>query len=86
MLDFNARHLWSSRQKEFAVVRRQRLSSFIIEHLFKKRIADTVNDATADLSFDEHRIDHFAAVVSDYVTRERKWSGRPNSSYGLELP
>jgi hypothetical protein len=47
VLDLNAGHLWSSRQKVFTVVRRQRLPGFIIEHLLKKRIADAVNDATA---------------------------------------
>ena len=58
MLYLNARHLGSSRQKVFAVICRQRLPGFIIEHLLKKRVTDAVNDATADLSFDEHRIDH----------------------------
>ena len=42
------------------------LAVFAVEHLFALRFAETLSDAAVNLSFDDHRVDDYAAIVDEH--------------------
>ena len=53
----------------------QQLSSVVVDRLFPERLTDALDDASVNLSLDDHRIDLRSAVVNGYVTLEHHATG-----------
>ena len=46
------------------------LSLIVVNNFFIHRLPNRLNDATVDLPIDQHRIDHFAAVIDSDVAQK----------------
>jgi len=53
----------------------ERLASFVVGDLFEEGGADALHDVAADLAFDEHRVDHRAAILGDGVIEQLDKAG-----------
>ena len=48
----------------------ERLAGLVVGDFLEQRGADALHDAAADLAFDEHRVDHRAAILGDGVIEQ----------------
>ena len=55
--------------------RGERVADVVVDELLVQHAADALHDAPGDLAFDDHRVDHDAAVLAHDVAQERDQAG-----------
>ena len=66
-------------------VRRERVALLVVHEVLEQRAADSLHRAAGDLSLDDRRVDHHAAVLAHDVAQQRDRAGVRIDLDGAEM-
>lgn len=76
-IEFKARNHMRARHGVIHQASGDQLPLLVVNDLFVKRLPDRLRDAALNLTFNEHGIDHFAAIIDGDIAQELHVAGLP---------